>query len=289
MMRTQSIDTHPKAERVLIKLIRQAPMTKRFRLVQSLSSGAYWPGLQRRLARHPEMSEQEAMRYFLSQSHGPEIAQTMRTSLEHYQDWHLEPIDLMEHMHPALEILENAGIPAYLGGSIASSLHGMQQLAQDIDIVVKQPPQALSTLLSKFKSFYIFNENATQKAFLQGTSFSLFHQSSLIKVDLIFQKATAFDQAMHPLVNHVVIDERYPPLRIASATEMILFKLQRYVHDKQTRQDGMEDDAEWNDILGMLKVQGHTLDLNFLETWSRTLNIGVAWQHIGVDAGLIQA
>jgi len=50
------------------------------------------------------------------------------------------------------------------------------------------------------------------------------------------------------------LDERYPPFQVASAPEMILFKLQRYFHNEQSRTDGMKDDAEWNDILGMLKV-----------------------------------
>jgi hypothetical protein len=36
-MKTQSVDTHPEAERIMIKLIRRAPLSKRFRLVQSLT------------------------------------------------------------------------------------------------------------------------------------------------------------------------------------------------------------------------------------------------------------
>jgi len=48
----------------------------------------------------------------------------------------------------------------------------------------------------------------------------------------------------------------------------------------------MVDDAEWNDILGMLKVQGPNLDLTVLERWAKTLNMTDAFVRALVDAGL---
>lgn len=74
------------------------------------------------------------------------------------------------------------------------------------------------------------------------------------------------------LVAAYTLDERYPPVRVASACEMILFKLQRYQRDARSRSDGMRDDSEWNDILGMLKVQGPALDLVRLERWADALD-----------------
>jgi hypothetical protein len=59
-MRTQSIDTHPEAERMMIELIRGAPMSKRFRLVQSLMQSALWSSFHAWRERHREASEQEA-------------------------------------------------------------------------------------------------------------------------------------------------------------------------------------------------------------------------------------
>jgi hypothetical protein len=66
---------------------------------------------------------------------------------------------------------------------------------------------------------------------------------------------------------------------------MILFKLQRYARDERSRTDGMLDDAEWNDILGMLKVQGPDLDLALLEEWARALDILDTWRRALLDAG----
>jgi hypothetical protein len=82
-----------------------------------------------------------------------------------------------------------------------------------------------------------------------------------------------FDHAMHPLVALRTLDERYPPFRVASASEMILWKLYRYRQDQLLSYDGMEDDAGWNDILSMLKVQASDLDFVLLEQWAKIFGI----------------
>jgi hypothetical protein len=47
----------------------------------------------------------------------------------------------------------------------------------------------------------------------------------------------------------------------------------------------MRDDAEWNDIVGMLKVQEPTLERDFLEEWARNLRIEETLRQALVDAG----
>jgi hypothetical protein len=132
-MRTQSVDTHPDAERIMIELIRSAPVSKRFRLMQSLTQSAFWTTMHAWQERHCEAGEQEAAVHVLSYSYGPLIAQRVQAALEMHKGWHLQPIDLLAVMLPARRAFEELNVPYYLGGSIASSLHGMQQLAQDID------------------------------------------------------------------------------------------------------------------------------------------------------------
>jgi len=40
----------------------------------------------------------------------------------------------------------------------------------------------------------------------------------------------------------------------------------------------MRDNAQWNDIVGMLKVQGPDLDLVLLEQWAGTLDVADTWR-----------
>ncbi len=239
--------------------------------------------------RHRRASEQEATVHVFSSSYGPSLTKLVQAALERREGWHLQPIDLLAVMLPAWRVLEDLHLPYYLGGSIASSLHGMQQLAQDIDLVVDLDEQMLPSLCTSLRQHYLFNETEARKAVRVRTSFPLIHLDTLMRVDVVLPKPEAFDTCMRQLIRCFTLDERYPPIQVASATEMLLFKVQRYQRDEQTRTDGMQDDAEWNDILSMLKVQGPDLYLALLAKWTGKLDVRETWQRALADAGLEEA
>jgi hypothetical protein len=53
-MRAQSLDTRPESELVIIDLICNASLQKRFRLVQSLTQGVLWSNLRALQQSHQE-------------------------------------------------------------------------------------------------------------------------------------------------------------------------------------------------------------------------------------------
>ena len=287
-MKTQSAYTHPDTERMLIHLIRTAPMSKRFRLIQSLTQGAFWSNIQAWRQRHPNTSEHDAALQVISRSCGSLLTERVREAFIQRQDWSLQPIDLLTVMFPARQAFDEQNLFWYLGGSIASSLHGMQQMAQDIDLVADLRPQNLSSLLPRLKQQYVFDDGAFQEAVALHTACSLIHLDTLMKVDLIMAKQDAFDTALRPRITSYSLDEQSPSLRLASAVEMILVKLHRYSQNLLSRTDGMMDDAEWNDIVGMFKIQEPILERDFLEEWARTLKITEVLRQALVDAGVSQ-
>src|ERR1700730_9097082 len=131
-MRTQSPDTSPAAERYLIERIRQAPVSKHFHLVQSLS--------QRMLSgQNPEHEARAEAIHAVTCGYGRRIGQRVQRALAQQPQWHEQSVNLSATVFPVMHVLKEAGISSYLGGSIASSLHGMQQSASDIDLVLIQP------------------------------------------------------------------------------------------------------------------------------------------------------
>jgi hypothetical protein len=217
------------------------------------------------------------------------MAQITRAALEQDASWHVQPVDLLAAISPAVSIFHERGVLCYLGGSVASSLYGMQQMAQDIDLVVDLRHCSVLSLYAALAQHYLVDEQATRQTMRMPTSFSLLHLDSLMKIDVVIPTFDAFDTAMRPLVPEYVLDERYPPLRVASVYEMILFKLQRYHYHEQAHPDGLMDDAEWNDIVGMLKVQGPCLDPALLQWWVKRLDLAMVWQRAKADAGLSNA
>jgi hypothetical protein len=73
-MRTQSPDTSPEAERVLIELLRQAPAWRRLQLADRMSSAVRGLSLAGLRSRHPQASEAELRRRFADIHLGPDLA-----------------------------------------------------------------------------------------------------------------------------------------------------------------------------------------------------------------------
>ena len=69
-------------------------------------------------------------------------------------------------------------------------------------------------------------------------------------------------------------------LYVTSAECLVLAKLAWY------RKGGEVSDQQWRDVLGVLKVQGHLLDLEFLRTQASALNSDDLLERSLVEAGL---
>lgn len=81
-MKTQSIDTHPKAEEVQIRLIRQATVAQRIGKMRSLTSSLM--GLSKRAIRraNPEASQDELDVLFVKYHYGEELAARFQAYLQ---------------------------------------------------------------------------------------------------------------------------------------------------------------------------------------------------------------
>jgi hypothetical protein len=73
-MRTQSPDTSPEAERVLIELLRRAPAWRRLQLADRMSATVRELCLAGLRSRHPKASEAEMRRRFADIHLGPDLA-----------------------------------------------------------------------------------------------------------------------------------------------------------------------------------------------------------------------
>jgi hypothetical protein len=84
-MRTQSPDTGLAAERYLIERIRQAPASKHFHLIQSLS--------QRMLSGHnPKQDVRAEAIYAITCGYGRRIGQRVQQALAQHPLWHEQPV-----------------------------------------------------------------------------------------------------------------------------------------------------------------------------------------------------
>ena len=176
--------------------------------------------------------------------------------------------------------MEELGIPYHIGGSVASSLYGLPRLTIDADLVADIRMKHVRPLVEQLETDYYIDEDMIRDAIRRQSSFNVIHQDTILKVDIFIPKSRLFDQEELRKIRQEVLSEGTRPFNIASPEGTILNKLEWY------RMGGEVSDRQWNDILGVLKVQGTNLDMAYLRHWAADLKVTDLLERAFVDAGL---
>jgi hypothetical protein len=188
--------------------------------------------------------------------------------------------DILAAITPIVEALEELGIPYHIGGSVASSLYGLPRLTIDADLVADIRMKHVRPLVEQLETDYYIDEDMIRDAIRRQSSFNVIHQDTILKVDIFIPKSRLFDQEELRKIRQEVLSEGTRPFNIASPEGTILNKLEWY------RMGGEVSDRQWNDILGVLKVQGTNLDIAYLRHWAADLKVTDLLERAFVDAGL---
>ena len=181
---------------------------------------------------------------------------------------------------PIIEALEQLGVPYHIGGSVASSIYGILRATIDVDLVADLRLEQVRPLVKQLEAAYYIDEDMIRDAIRRRSSFNVIHLDTMLKVDVYILKSRPFDQEELRRVQQEVLVEGTRPFSVASPEGTILNKLEWY------RMGGEVSDRQWNDILGVLKVQGTNLDMAYLQRWAVSLNVTDLLERALVDAGL---
>lgn len=167
-----------------------------------------------------------------------------------------------------VEELERLAVPYHLGGSFASTIHGVPRQTRDVDIVVDLGAAQGARLAAALSGDFYIDGAVVADAVAHRSSFNAIHLASGFKVDFFVKARGEYDdlELERSVVETIVAD---PPRRAAvkSAEDTILRKLQWY------REGGEVSDRQWGDVLGVLKAQGDRLDRAYLVRWAEHLGI----------------
>lgn len=165
--------------------------------------------------------------------------------------------------------LDDLKIDYAIGGSIASSVYGKLRFTQDADITVAafdDKAERLYTALNE--SFYISKE-AMFGAVSNRGSFNVIHLASAFKIDIFVQKDDDFHRQLFRRRKKVKLDDSVDHLfNMVSPEDIVLLKLQWY------QAAGCVSERQWSDVLGVLSVQGQSLDMRYLRNSSKELGLG---------------
>jgi hypothetical protein len=188
--------------------------------------------------------------------------------------------DIVIAITPIVEELENLGVPYHIGGSVASSIYGLPRLTIDVDIVADLRPGQVRSFVLRLQSDYYVDEDSVKDAIRRHGSFNLIHFDTSLKVDIFIPKTRLFDQEELRRIESKMLEGSERPFNVASPEGTILNKLEWY------KMGGGVSDRQWNDILGVLKVRGAALDMQYLQRWAAVLDVGDLLERALEDAGL---
>ncbi|MEM8613312.1 MAG: hypothetical protein AAGF93_14930 [Cyanobacteria bacterium P01_H01_bin.105] len=170
--------------------------------------------------------------------------------------WIQDSIGLARRLH---RIFDNLGAEYYVTGGVAATTYGEPRSTIDLDLVINVFGDALYPLVAALEAdgFYIPGVEdvvSGRMKILQITD-----QETIARADLVISGRDAWDAVKfnrRRLINDVYL---------ASPEDVVLNKL-RWGQQSQS-------EKQWRDVLGVLKVQGNSLDFGYMQTWAKQLGL----------------
>ncbi len=176
--------------------------------------------------------------------------------------------ELRAALDPVADAFDAVGVRYRIGGSVASSALGVARSSIDVDLVADLRIEHVAPLVRRLEAAYYADASMMLDAIRLRDSFNFIHLETMMKIDVFVLKDRAFDRAAFARVVHEPIgadtDRAFP---ITTAEDVVLYKLEWY------RLGGRASQRQWEDILGVLKLQQGALDRSHLSRWASDLGV----------------
>ncbi len=176
---------------------------------------------------------------------------------------------MTEHVDDLLrwitEVLNAQRIPHMVVGSFASTYYGEPRTTRDLDLVIDPSSSQLEGLLSALDpDAYYVDADVARDALRRRTMFNVIEMATAWKLDLVICKDREFSRT--ELGRRQIVEIAGVEIATATAEDTIIAKLD------WAKQSG--SDRQLEDVAGILRVRGPSLDLEYVERWVEVLELG---------------
>lgn len=149
-----------------------------------------------------------------------------------------------------------------------------------VDFAVQLDPTSIEPLASALETDFYVQPEAVRDAVARRSMFNVIRRGCMLEVDMHFRPAEGI--YAEEIRRAQRLELRLDPegfAAVATAEDTVLQKLRWF------QLGGCVSDRQWRDVLGILKVRGQELDLEYLERWSKSLGLGELLSRAREEAG----
>ena len=178
-----------------------------------------------------------------------------------------EHSDLVTALTPFIDLLDRLEVAWYVGGSVASTVHGRFRATNDIDVIADLREEHAVAIREALEADHYVDEESIREAVRRRSSFNLVHFGTGLKIDVFVVPDSAYEAAVRARrISEPFGDGRGGRrLWIASAEDTILAKLVRY------RRGGEVSDTQWRDVQGVIGLRDR--DFEYVRRWAPALGV----------------
>lgn len=162
-----------------------------------------------------------------------------------------------------------AGIAYMLTGSMALNYYAVPRMTRDVDLVVELDASSAMAITQSFEPEYLVEMAAVTEAIAHESMFNLIHLESVIKVDCIVRKASAFRRQEFARRQRISLPGF--DTWIVSKEDLILSKL-HWARDSHS-------ERQFDDVRNLL---ASGVNREYLESGLRMLDLGNIAKEIGI-------
>jgi len=174
------------------------------------------------------------------------------------------PFDLLRQV---ARIFDELQVPWALGGSVASSLVGEPRSTVDVDVAARLDGVTGEAFLDRVSPGFYVPIASARVALQTHSSFNVLDLDSSLKVDVFVLGDGLLDRMQIERRVRFEVSGIPEGIWVTSTADQVLRKLDWY------RQGGGLSDRQWRDVVGILRVHHHTLDLAQLRSDADALHL----------------
>lgn len=186
-------------------------------------------------------------------------------------------------MKPVAEALEQLGIRYAVVGSVAGLTHGFSRLTMDVDVVAFFQESQAVEFARLLEDRYYVDEVMISDAIRHHHSFNILHNETGLKIDIFIPEASGWNLEVTQRREPETMDDTPSAFWVQSAEDLVLSKLRWFRATNET------SDRQWNDVLGVLKMQCFDIDIDYMQKWAPEIGVADLLERALDESGLAEA